>query len=190
MLLLHRHHRSSSYYASNTVRIPLIVRNLSLFLISLSFLVIIPAIAQRMVDTTSFPIHSVSIMSPTLNSTVLSLTASIKVPPPFKVRLEPITLQLYRPEAGSDAPYVNFALEQQILKGNTTIKVVNQTVEIADKQEFIEFLRGAVLNEKFVLAAKGETTAHLGSLKAKVKLDKQIELNGERFRSEVSRRYK
>lgn len=119
-------------------------------------------------------------MSPTLNSTVLSLTASLKIPPPFKVRLEPLTLQLYRPETKPDIiPYVNFALAEQWVKGNTTISVVNQTVEIADKKEFIEFLRGAVLNEKFVLAARGETTAHLGKLKAKVKLDKEIELFGE-----------
>lgn len=149
-------------------------------LTSFRFLVVIPAIAQRMVESTSLPIHFVSIMNPTFNSTVLSLNASLKIPPPFKVRLEPLTLQLYRPETKPNiVPYVNFPLGEQWVKGNTTISVVNQTVEIADKKEFIAFLRDAVVNEKFVLAARGETTAHLGALKAKIKLDKQIELYGE-----------
>ena len=133
-----------------------------------------------MVESTSLPIHSVRIMKPTPNSTVLSLKASLKIPPPFKVRLEPLTLQLYRPETKPDIkPYVNFQLAEQYVKGNTTIEIVNQTVEIADKEQFVEFLRSAVVNEKFTLAARGETTAHLGALKAKVKLDKEIELNGK-----------
>lgn len=131
-----------------------------------------------MVETTGFPIHEVKIMSPTLNSTVVSLRASIKVPPPFTVHLEPITLQLYRPETTPFTPYIEIPLEAQKLKGNTTISITNQTINILEKREFIEFLRGAVTNEKFVMAARGKTTAKIGALKADITLDKKIELNG------------
>jgi hypothetical protein len=132
-----------------------------------------------MVETTSFPIHEVAIMSPTLNSTVVSLRASIKVPPPFTVNLEPITLQLYRPETKPFTPYIEIPLEAQKLKGNTTITITNQTINILEKREFIEFLRSAVTNEKFVMAARGKTTAKIGALKADITLDKHIELNGK-----------
>ena len=133
-----------------------------------------------MVDDAGLPIHSVSILNPTPNSTTLSLTASLKVPAGLTVRLDPIVLQLYRPETKPDiVPYVNFELPEQRLKGNSTISVVNKTVEIANKQEFIKFLDQAVVQETFILAARGETTAHLGALKAKITLDKQVKLNGK-----------
>lgn len=132
-----------------------------------------------MVEKANLPIQAVRIMQPTPDSVVLSLTASLKIPKPFKVRLEPFTLVLFRPETKPNIiPYVNFDFAETWVKGNTTIEIVNQKVTIANRDEFKEFLKTAVESKTFKLAARGETTAHLGALKAKVTLDKEVEMEG------------
>ncbi|KAK2805943.1 hypothetical protein FQN51_008717 [Onygenales sp. PD_10] len=142
------------------------------------FLVIIPAIAQRMVDDANLPIHSASIMKPTPESVEYSLTASLKVPPPFAVDLDPITLHLYRVQQSADESYIEIPLPQLHLKGNTTIAIEDQQVSILDMKDWTQFLSEAVHQETFILAAKGSTTAHLGALKAGLTLDKQLNLSG------------
>lgn len=168
-------------YSSPSCTYPFVQKS-KLYSLSLlySFIYVIPAIAQRMVKDAQLPISYVRIMQPTPGSVVLSLNASLKIPPPFTIRLEPLTLQLYRPETKPNIkPYINYHLPEQHLKGNATISVVNQTVEIIDVEEFTEMLKNAVYDEKFIMAARGEATAHIGALKAKVTLDKEIELSGK-----------
>lgn len=134
-----------------------------------------------MVENADLPIHAVTIMQPTPDSVVLSLRASLKIPKPFKVRLEPFTLTLFRPETKPNIiPYVNFDFPETWVQGNTTIEIINQKVAIANRDEFTEFLRAAVEGQIFKLAARGETTAHMGALKAKVTLDKEVEMGGLR----------
>jgi hypothetical protein len=132
-----------------------------------------------MVEDSDLPIHSAMLMNPTPTTIQYSLTASLKVPPPFTVRLEPITLNLYQAGGDPETPYTQIRLPEYRLKGNSTISVENQVVEILDVAQFTEFLDSAVNHEKFSLAAKGSTTAHLGALKAKLTLDKVLEQSGE-----------
>ncbi|KAL1954132.1 hypothetical protein VTO42DRAFT_1712 [Malbranchea cinnamomea] len=142
------------------------------------FLVAFPAIAQRMVDDADLPIHSAMIMNPTPDSVDYSLVASISVPKPFTVRIDPITLHLYRDSSSPDNPYISVDLPEYRLKGNTVIEIANQTVKIRNHDEFKAFLKESVYQEKFILAAKGSTTAHLGALKADITLDKKLEEYG------------
>ena len=148
-------------------------------LLSCSFLVAFPAIAQRMVDDAALPIHSAMIMYPTPDSVEYSLVASLKVPLGFKVHLDPITLHLYRHQSGPENPYIDVNLPEYDLKGNSTISIEGQEVTILDVDEFTEFLAAAVYQETFLLATKGSTTAHLGALKADITLDRQIEQPGK-----------
>ncbi|KIW02270.1 uncharacterized protein PV09_06420 [Verruconis gallopava] len=142
------------------------------------FLVILPAIAQRLVDSASLPISSSKLMKPTPDTITVSLVASLKVPLGLTVHLDPTDLHLYRPETHPFTPYVTVRLPAQKLHGNTTITLENQTVQIQNLTEFQAFLTTAVYAEEFILSARGSTTAHLGALKVPLTLDKGIKLKG------------
>lgn len=134
-----------------------------------------------MVDDADLPIHSAMIMNPAPDNVEYSLVASIKVPPPITVHLNPITLHLYRHQSNPSNPYIDIDLPAYDLKGNSTISVKSQEVGILDMDEFTKFLTAAVHQETFTLAVKGSTTARLGKLKADVTLDRQIEQPGKWF---------
>ncbi|KLJ05973.1 hypothetical protein EMPG_10586 [Blastomyces silverae] len=142
------------------------------------FLVAFPAIVQRMVDDTGLPVHAGKLMNPTPDSLEYSISASLKVPAPFTVRLDPLTLHLYRTQQTPEQAYVGIPFPRLELKGNSTVEVVDATVPILHKADFTKFLSEVARQRTFVLAAEGTTTAHLGRLKAKLKLDKKLELNG------------
>ncbi|OCK79487.1 hypothetical protein K432DRAFT_354827 [Lepidopterella palustris CBS 459.81] len=143
------------------------------------FLVIFPAIAQHLVNTAALPIHSAMMLNPTQNSILYSMVASVKVPKPFTVRLEPFTLSLFRSETLPHIiPYMKVTLPSMKLHGNATVRLDNQTATILNQPEFEAFLTNAVNSETFTMHARGETNAYIGKLKAHLKLDKSISLNG------------
>jgi hypothetical protein len=142
------------------------------------FLVIFPAIAQRIVDNANLPIYSASIMSPTPNSVVYSLSASLKVPPGITVDLKPMNLSLYTPTTGPTDPYIKVSLPEYHLRGDDTVSIINQTAEILDVVQFETFLKEAVDTKTFTLDAYGATTAYLGILKAPLTLNKQVTMTG------------
>ena len=130
-------------------------------------------------DDANLPIHAAMLMSPTPNTITTSLTASLKVPLGLTVKLDPTKLQLYNPKTKPFKPYITVTLPAQSLKGNTTIELKDQVVEIEEMAEFEEFLREAVYAKDFVLSARGKTTARLGALKVSVTLDKGVEMKGQ-----------
>lgn len=117
-------------------------------------------------------------MSPTPDSIVYSMEASLSVPAGVTVDLKPMNLSLYTAETGSKNPYVEVSLPEYHLKGNSNITIVNQTATIMNQTEFIQFLTSAVTSENFTLSASGGTVAYLGILKAKIELTKNVELAG------------
>ena len=135
-----------------------------------------------MVDKADLPIYSAQIMDPTPRSVVYSMNGSLDVPKPFSVRMEPVTLSLIIDEGLPQfKPYVEVGLfypNGKTLKGNATVEIADQKADIKDPAEFVRFLESAVYNEKFFLSARGETTAWIGKLKAKLKLNKKVELKG------------
>lgn len=106
----------------------------------------------------------------------MSLVANLNIPKPFSVVLDPINLTLYDKKTGVD--YLTVPLPEYHLKGNATINVTPQTVHIQNMTEWVNFLHVAVYSENFTMSARGTTTARLGKLKAKIKLDKDVTLTG------------
>ncbi|OAT13138.1 hypothetical protein BDBG_08398 [Blastomyces gilchristii SLH14081] len=103
---------------------------------------------ERMVDYTGLPVHAGKLMNPTPDSLDYSISAWLKVPAPFIVQLDPLTINLDRAQDTPEQAYVDFT----------------------------KFL--FELTRTFVLAVEGTTAAYLGKLRVKVKLDKKLELNG------------
>jgi predicted transcriptional regulator len=140
--------------------------------------VVLPALAQKLVDDADLPIHSAALMNPTPDSITTSLTASLKVPLGLTVNLDATDLMLYNPKTEPFTPYITVSLPAQKLKGNTTISVVDQVVKIENMSEFLGFLKDAVYAEEFTLYARGKSTAHIGKLKASVKFNKGVKMKG------------
>ncbi|EGE80891.2 hypothetical protein BDDG_03832 [Blastomyces dermatitidis ATCC 18188] len=133
---------------------------------------------ERMVDYTGLPVHAGKLMNPTPDSLDYSISASLKVPAPFIVQLDPLTINLDRAQDTPEQAYVGIPLPRLELKGNPTIELVDETVPILHQVDFTKFLFELTHQRTFVLAVEGITVAYLGKLRAKVKLDKKLELNG------------
>ncbi|GAM35148.1 hypothetical protein TCE0_017f03247 [Talaromyces pinophilus] len=153
------------------------VIGLAIFL-PLFFLYAFPAIAQLMVEKAHLNIYSAMLMNPSPDSVTVSLSAGFKIPKGFKVRLDPIALSLFNRNVTPIVPYINIALPEETFEGKANISITNQTVTLLDRGQFIDFLTVAVYEKTFKMSAKGTTTAHLGALRAKFTLDKDVELNG------------
>lgn len=143
-----------------------------------SFLVILPAIAQRLVDDANIPIKSAEVLRPTPNSITFSLSATLNVPLGLTVKVDRFKLSLFNREVKPWKPYITVPLGPLSLKGESTLSVSEQTTTIQDEDEFNKFLSKAVYSKKFTLSAYGKATAHLGKLKIPLTLNKDIELNG------------
>lgn len=131
-----------------------------------------------MVEKAHLDIYSAMLMNPSPDSVTVSLSAGFKIPKGFKVRLDPIALSLFNRNVTQFVPYINVALPEETFEGKANISITNQTVTLLDRGQFIDFLTVAVYEKKFKMSAKGTTTAHLGALRAKLTLDKDVELNG------------
>ena len=142
-------------------------------------MVIVPKVAQRLVDQTNLPIYSGAITNPAPDHIKFSLRSSLKIPGPFTVTLKPIRLFLYNRDTAVYSPYAYVDLEEQHVKGNYTLDVKDHVAPITNRSEFEGFLNDAFYGQKVALSVKGSTTASIGALKVPVKLEKTVEINGK-----------
>ncbi|KFY79460.1 hypothetical protein V498_08939 [Pseudogymnoascus sp. VKM F-4517 (FW-2822)] len=148
-------------------------------LLPVFFLVIFPAIAQKMVNDATLPISSIGLSNPTPHSTDISLQASIKLPTPLSIHINPIPLSLFVNDGTKNiVPYTNVVLPENNLHGNTTLSFTDQHAEILDRDLFSEFVHSVVFSEEFTLSATGNTNAYVGKLKAPIHLQKDFKLTG------------
>lgn len=176
MLLSDSEHYLPSYIPSGLVSHFLV--HLKATTHAYSFLVAIPAIAQRIVDDTDLPLHSASILNPKLDKVSFSLHTSLKVPAGLQIHIDPLTLSAFRRDVTPIDPYLAVPLPPYDLKGTTEIKVTRNDTDILNQRDFVRTLSDAVYNKRFIMSAKGKTVGHLGALKAPLKLNKDLDLAG------------
>lgn len=143
-----------------------------------SFLVAVPAIAQRIVDDTNLPVYSAQILDPKTHQVSFTLDTSLNIPMGLRIRTDPLDLSLFNRDVQPMQPYLTVSLPSYSLKGNTNMTVTKNNTDILNEDQFIKTLTQAVYNKKFKMSAKGSTVGHLGALKAPLTLDKDIELDG------------
>lgn len=143
-----------------------------------SFLVAIPAIAQRLVDDTDLPVHSAQILDPKSDRVTFTLHTSLKLPIGLEARIEPFDIGLYEYHSPSHQPFLVAPLPEYKVKGETDIIVTRNATKILNQTEFTNTLQTAVQQKRFVLSAKGSTIGHLGALKTPLTLKKDVELDG------------
>ncbi|KIV99028.1 uncharacterized protein PV09_09254 [Verruconis gallopava] len=142
------------------------------------FLVIFPAIAQDLVNKQALQLHYAELVDPAPQQMTFALNSSITVPKPFTVVLDKLNLSLFIRSYKPETPFVYLELPQNKLHGNATIDLAPQRANIVNSQQWLKFLNDSVYNETITLSAKGSSMGHFGALKAKLELDKDVQING------------
>jgi hypothetical protein len=140
--------------------------------------VVVPAIAQRILNDTDLPVHSAQILDPKVSQVSFTLDTSLNVPMGLRIRTDPISLSLFHRDVQPMQPYLVVNLPSYSLKGNTNMTVTQDNTDILNEDQFIKTLTQAVYSKRFTMSAKGSTVGHLGALNAPLTIDKDIELDG------------
>lgn len=143
-----------------------------------SFTLIIPAIAQRIVDDTELPVYNAEITDPDPSHVTFSIDTALNMPKGIKARTDPFTLQLFNRATKPFKPYIGVEMREFSLNGPTRLTVINHHTEVLEEDEFVAVLSEAVYSKEFTMSARGATTGHLGALKAGLTLDKDVRLKG------------
>ncbi|KAB8217215.1 hypothetical protein BDV33DRAFT_232948 [Aspergillus novoparasiticus] len=140
------------------------------------FTVIIPAIAQRVVDNSSLVLTETSVMQPRPDSIMLSLKTALKLPIGVPVRIEPIAISLFNRKAKGNGTWAKVYLDGATIDGNTTLGVDNQFTPL-NVEQWKEYVHSVVFEKNAPLSLNGKTTAYLGKLKNHITMDKDIKQN-------------
>ncbi|KAF9891889.1 hypothetical protein FE257_002852 [Aspergillus nanangensis] len=145
------------------------------------FTLIIPAIAQRVVDDSNLVLVRADVMQPRPESVVLTIESALKLPLSVPVRIEPIALQLFnrdtKQEHGdSNGTFGTVFLPKDVIDGNTTLGVTDQLTPL-DVEQWTKYVENVVFMEHAPLSVWGQTNSFLGVLKSFVTMDKDIKQN-------------
>ncbi|KAL4929873.1 DUF3712 domain-containing protein [Aspergillus undulatus] len=140
------------------------------------FLVVIPAIAQLVVNKSTLLLVNATILEPRPDSMLLTLEAALDLPIALPVRIEPLVLSIYDHYAEGNDTIFKSTIDGAIIDGNTTLGVqgVHTSVNVP---LWTHYVHQVVFEPHAPLPVKGETNAFLGVLKSHVKVDKDIHQN-------------
>ncbi|KAJ5160595.1 uncharacterized protein N7482_007599 [Penicillium canariense] len=138
------------------------------------FLVIIPAVAQLVVNKSTLRLVNAQVMQPKPDSVMMTLQARLDLKLAIPVRIEPVTLNLFERDYGSDNPYAAVDIPGQTIHGNYTLGVSDQFTPIQDLTVWKDFIHQVVFQEETSLALHGKMVAYLGVLKSHVTMNKNI----------------
>lgn len=139
-----------------------------------SFLVVIPAISQLVLDKSSLVLVSASVMQPRANSVQLSLMSKLDLKIALPVRIEPITLDLFVNDLGKANPWGNITIAGTTIKGNTSLGVQDVHLPFMNETTWTGYVRDVVFQEKTGLSLNGTTNSYLGVLKSTVTMNKDV----------------
>ncbi|KAH8694961.1 hypothetical protein BGW36DRAFT_428860 [Talaromyces proteolyticus] len=135
-------------------------------LLPILFIFIIPRIAQDLLNSGSIVIDFAHILQPTNNSVVLNIGSHVYVPGPFTVSTDPLQLQLYVPEVGSDYPMALLDMPEDRIHKNTSMNTVgNQFTPFMNYTSWHEFVHNTIFLDSGGLGLKGSVRTQLGKIK-------------------------
>lgn len=139
-----------------------------------SFLVVIPAVAQLVMNKSDLVLTHAVVSQPKDTSTILTIESKIDLGVAIPVRIEPVTLNLFDRTLGKDYPYAAADIAGQTISGNYTLGVEEQPTPIQNMTSWRKFVHEVVFMEEATLSVSGGTNGYLGVLKCPVKIDKDI----------------
>lgn len=137
-----------------------------------SFLVILPAIIQLLVNKAHLPIYGGAFLAKSPTTAIVSIDTELNIPSGIKAVLDPITLYIYNKNTTQYSPFLGLHLAKTYLDGDTVVNVTEKLVTILNQTEMESWFEGVFKNAETALSVKGSTTAHLGALKSQVNIDK------------------
>ncbi|KAK1148741.1 hypothetical protein N8T08_008626 [Aspergillus melleus] len=140
------------------------------------FLVIIPAIAQRVVDNSTLLLVKADVMHPRPESVQLTIESALKLPLGVPVRIDPMTLELFNRASPGNGTWGKLYLKDYVISGNTTLGVDKQFTPL-NVAEWTQYVHNVVFMKHGPLSVWGKTTAYLGQIKNHVTMDKDIPQN-------------
>lgn len=144
-----------------------------------SFVVIIPAISQLVLNKSNLVLVNGAVMQPRPNSIQLTLQSTLDLKIALPVRIDPMTLNLYNRDTGADSPWANISIEGQTIKGDATLGVTDKHTPISNSTAWAKYVHDVVFQKQSTVSLGGWTTAYLGKLKSRVKMDKDVVSPGE-----------
>ncbi|KAH6659311.1 hypothetical protein BKA67DRAFT_544101 [Truncatella angustata] len=144
-------------------------------LLPILFLVILPAIVQRIVNNQSLPVNGGAFLALSPTEMMVSLDTSLDTPLPAS--LDPTTLFLYNHETIDFSPFLNVTLPAVHINGNTDVTVVNQTVTITNQTELEYWFNNIFDDATTDLSVRGDSTVRLGALHSNAHIDKTLEVS-------------
>lgn len=143
-----------------------------------SFLICIPAIAQRVVDNSNLKLLSAQIMEPRPDSVLMSIKSSIKLPIALPVRINPLTLDLLVRDLPGNNTYAKVYIPESTIKTKATLGEDKQPTPL-NVPVWSHYVNQVMFQKKVPLSVHGRTLQHLGELHSMITMDKDIQLQGK-----------
>lgn len=141
---------------------------------TISFLVVIPAISQLVVDKSNLVLVNAAVMQPRAESIQLTLQSALDLKIALPVRIEPIVLDLFLRDTGPKEPWANVTIAGKTIRGNTTLGVSDVPTPLTNTTTWTSYVHDVVFNKYSTLSLKGSTNSFLGVLKSHVVMDKDV----------------
>jgi hypothetical protein len=131
-----------------------------------SFIYIIPRIAQDLLNSGSIVIDGASILQPTSTSVMLNVQSHVYVPGPFTVHTEPLHLDMFVPQVGSEYPMSVLDLPENKIHKNTSMDT-NGTIltPFVNYTSWQNFVHNTIFLDAGGLGLKGTVPTRLGKIK-------------------------
>ncbi|KAI0378165.1 hypothetical protein F5Y04DRAFT_164440 [Hypomontagnella monticulosa] len=139
------------------------------------FLVIIPAIVQRILDDQPMNVSGGAFIAITPEKLNISITTSLDTPLPADI--DPVTLFMYNKDTPTFSPFVNVTLPSLHVDGETPIVLTDQTVTVTNETELISWFGDVFDQPKVTLSTRGDASIHLGKLHSNGHIEKTVEVN-------------
>ncbi|KAB8264235.1 hypothetical protein BDV32DRAFT_135558 [Aspergillus pseudonomiae] len=137
------------------------------------FLVILRAIAQRILNQSSLTLIAADIMNPRPHSVDLTINSTLHLPVDIPVRIDPLALNLGSVHGSSNSPFAQVYIPGTTVGGTAVLGVQNQTTQL-NNQQWLEYVRSMIFQETVTLSATARVNAFLGKLKSNVVFNKEI----------------
>jgi len=119
-------------------------------------------------------------MQPRPDSVNLTMFSKLVLPFGIPIRVDAMTLNMFIRELHPFAPYAQLYLPEATIHKSIVQGVKNQHTPILNMTGWETFVQHAVNDKQGPVSLKGTTISHIGKLKAKVTLDKDVWSNGKR----------
>jgi hypothetical protein len=139
-----------------------------------SFMVIIPAIAQLVVNKADIRLVNAEVMNPTPDTVRMTLETKVNLKLALGVRLDPVVFYTFVRKYGHENAYAGIEIPGQTVKGNYSLGVDDQFTPLLNLTTWEAFVHQVVYQKETALSLYGKTTGYLGVLKNHIVLDRDI----------------